>query len=277
MPGKVIILYKSTWRPNRPTSPLWESERGKKSISLINLARLATLARLIWINKMACSFSSACCPQFNFDLLMELTPIWLAKFVWVDWACLASWRYGDKWRRQMCLFVQTLMTRTLRLYILRSRHAPLLLPLLCLCLPSLFSTCATANRCCEMRSDIFGAVWVWICFSHKTVPMLRRLTPSLPLLNLHRSSGSRQKVSAAGMKCSWGIHRENILTPAVHSLLFISSPWPVLVACRQISPGSEVRFVVKMVARVTGAMPHLQVVQTVSVAVMRQLKVMVTK
>lgn len=160
MPGKVIILYKSTWRPNRPTSPLWESEREKgekKSISLINLARLATLARLIWINKMACSFSSACCPQFNFDLLMELTPIWLAKFVWVDWACLASWRYGDKWHRQMCLFVQTLATRTLRLYILRSHHAPMLLPMLCVCLHSLFSTraaAAAAVRCVLIYSEL---------------------------------------------------------------------------------------------------------------------------
>lgn len=69
-----------------------ESQRkgGKKSISLINLVRLATLARLIWINNTACSFSSACCPQFNFDLLIELAPVCLAKFVSVDGACLAS-------------------------------------------------------------------------------------------------------------------------------------------------------------------------------------------
>lgn len=40
-------------------------ETGKKSISQINLAHLATLARLIWINEMVCCFHSACCHEFR--------------------------------------------------------------------------------------------------------------------------------------------------------------------------------------------------------------------
>lgn len=108
------------------------------------------------------------------------------------------------------------------------------------------------HRCCEI-------FWVWICFQRETVRMLQRLTPSLPLLNLCRS---RQQDTMVGMKCIRGIHRKNILTPAVHSLLFISSPWPVLLACCQISPRIRGSLAVKMAIRVTGAMTHPQVVQT---------------
>lgn len=218
---------------------------GKKSISLINLARLATLARLIWINEMACSFSSACCPQFTLGFCWWSSPpsdCW-DKFVSVDWARLASWQYGDKWHsshKKMYVLVRTVMMGALLLYIFRCVHAPLLLPPLRVCLhlwppPVLLKDALSCARVSLNLSQCSGA---W--------------PPSLLLLNLRRITISRQQLTVVGMKRFWGIHRENIWTPAVHLLLFISSSSQVLAACRQIRLRIRGRLAVEMVVRVTG-------------------------
>lgn len=166
-----------------------ESERGKKSISLINLARLATLARLIWINEMGCGFSSACCPQFTRFSLMKLTPVWLLCQIFIGWSSMpgvmAITGISGTPATNKCMFLFRWLWREL-----------------CCCLSPIWS-CATASAeglPVSLTSTGVAERCSELCLCElQSAPSNTRLSqcaaawpPSLLLLNLRRISVCRQ-------------------------------------------------------------------------------------
>lgn len=96
-----------------------ESQEGRKTISPINLRRLATLPRLTWINETACCFSATRCPQISV-IFADIAPrrlTCLAKFISCScgWPSVPGTREIQEW---IALQLEVLLTNITKLGLL---------------------------------------------------------------------------------------------------------------------------------------------------------------